>query len=132
MARLRLLTLAAATGALIVLVGCGGSPSSSSAGPCNGTVAVSGLGTPALTIDATDKLLFVPASATVKVGDVVEFKNIGVVPHDITFQDADDGCLTDASFAAGATWEVRFTVAGIYNYLCVLHEPNMKGVITVS
>jgi plastocyanin len=32
----------------------------------------------------------------------------------------------------GATWEVKFTAAGTYNYLCMIHAPNEKGEITVS
>jgi plastocyanin len=50
----------------------------------------------------------------------------------VTFQDANDSCLSDASLDPGATWEVKFNAAGTYNYLCTIHAPNMKGSITVS
>jgi plastocyanin len=41
-------------------------------------------------------------------------------------------CLSDAELDPGATWEVKFTAAGTYNYLCTIHAPSMKGEITVS
>jgi plastocyanin len=132
--RLRMLALGAGTCAVIALVSCGGGstgPTASSTA-CNGSAAVSGLGTVAATIDATDNLVFVPASTTTSVGDVVEFKNTGTVAHTVTFQDANDGCLSDAMLNPGSSWEVKFTVAGTYNYLCTIHAPNMKGEITVT
>ena len=76
--------------------------------------------------------MFVPDSSNVAVGDIVEFKNTGSVPHTVTFQDNNDACLTDNTLAPGATWEVKFTQPGTYNYLCTIHAPNMKGVIKVS
>ena len=85
-----------------------------------------------VTVDATDNLVFVPASTTAQVGDVVEFKNTGTVTHTVTFQDPNDGCLSDATLMAGSTWEVKFTAAGTYNYMCTIHAPNMKGEITVT
>jgi plastocyanin len=124
-------------GALIALVGCGSGStpvtnSSGTSSTCPGTAAVTGLGTAAVTINAADGLVFVPASATAQVGGVVEFKNTGSVAHTVTFQGSNDACLTDDTLAPGATWEVKFTVAGTYNYLCTIHAPNMKGEITVS
>jgi len=40
--------------------------------------------------------------------------------------------LSDATLAPGATWAVKFTQPGTYNYLCTIHAPNMKGVIHVT
>jgi plastocyanin len=85
-----------------------------------------------MTIQATDNLVFVPASSNAAVGDIVEFKNTGSVPHTVTFQDNNDSCLTDSTLAPGATWEVKFTQPGTYNYLCTIHAPNMKGDIKVT
>jgi plastocyanin len=135
--KLQVLALSAGAAALITLAGCGTSntPATSSgggSGTCPGTAAVSGLGTVAATIDATDALIFVPGSTTAHTGDVIEFKNTGSVAHTVTFQGGNDGCLTDETLAPGSTWEVKFTVAGTYNYLCTVHAPNMKGEITVS
>jgi len=131
-------TLAAGMGVCIAiaLIACGnGNPNQSTGtgtGTCNGTAKVSGLGTVGMTIQATDNLVFVPASSSASVGQVVEFKNTGSVPHTVTFQDNNDGCLTDDSLNPGATWDVMFSAPGKYNYLCTIHAPNMKGEITVT
>jgi plastocyanin len=131
---LRTLACGIGTCAVIALVSsCGSSPTPSPSGStCNGSAAVSGLGTVAATIDATDNLVFVPASTTTSVGEVVQFKNTGTVAHTVTFQDNNDGCLSDAMLNPGSTWEVKFTAAGTYNYLCTIHAPNMKGEIKVT
>ena len=52
--------------------------------------------------------------------------------HTVTFQGANDGCLSDAALAPGATWEVKFTAPRTYDYLCTIHAPSMKVEITVS
>jgi plastocyanin len=134
MKRLRMLALGIGSLGMMGIVGCGSSNTgpTNSGGVCNGTAAVSGLGTPAVTINATDDLVFDPASSTATVGEVVEFKNTGSVMHTVTFQDANDGCLTDSALNPGSTWDVKFTAAGTYNFLCTIHAPNMKGEITVS
>src|ERR1017187_5947319 len=132
-------TLAAGLGVCVAigLFACGnGQPGGGgSSGPpaaCNGSAAVSSLGTATITVQATDNLVFDPASSNAGVGDVVEFKNTGSVVHTVTFQDNNDACLTDNTLAPGATWEVKFTQPGTYNYLCTIHAPNMKGVIKVT
>ena len=132
-------TLAAGLGVCVAIgvISCGNGPPGG--GPtgsavCNGSAAVSSLGTATApdTIQATDNLVFVPDSSNVAVGDIVEFKNTGSVVHTVTFQDNNDGCLTDNTLAPGATWQVKFTQPGTYNYLCTIHAPNMKGVIKVT
>ena len=132
----RVLAMGVGTYAVLALVGCSGTGNEPSPSPaaCNGSAAVSGLGTAASTntISATNNLGCSPASLTTQVGAVVEFKNTGTVTHTVTFQDANDGCLSDAAHEPGATWEVKFTAAGTYNYLWTIHAPNMKGEITVS
>ena len=63
--------------AAFALVGCGTNApagSSTSTSACNGSAEVNGLGAIASTIDATDNLVFVPATLATQVGDVVEFK----------------------------------------------------------
>src|SRR5580700_2646408 len=133
-------TLAAGLGVCVAigLFACGnGAPGGSSGGAggpaaCNGAAAVTFPGTPAATVAATDNLVFVPDTSTIAVGDVLEFQNTGSVTHTVTFQDNDDACLTDATLAPGATWSVKFTKDGTYNYLCTIHAPNMKGKITVT
>jgi len=131
-------TLVAGLGVCVAigLFACGnGQPGGGgSSGPavCNGSAAASSLGTATMTIQATDDLVFVPASSSAAVGDVIEFKNTGSVPHTVTFQDNNDSCLTDSTLAPGGTWEVKFTQPGTYNYLCTIHAPNMAGKITVT
>jgi plastocyanin len=83
-------------------------------------------------VAATDNDVFVPDSTAAVVGQVVEFQNTGSQTHTVTFQDKNDSCLTEATFPPGATWEVKFTQPGTYNYICVIHAPNMKGVIHVT
>ena len=137
MSHLRALAVGVGVCIAIAMIACGnGNPNPTGSGPeggtCNGTAKVSGLGSVGMTIQATDNLVFVPASSTASVGEVVEFKNTGSVPHTVTFQDNNDGCLTDDSLNPGATWDVKFSAAGTYNYICTIHAPNMKGEITVS
>jgi plastocyanin len=138
MTHLRTLAVGLGVCVAIGLFACGnGTTLSGSRGPaavCNGTAAASSLGTatPAHTIAATDNLVFVPDSLPAAVGDIIEFKNTGSVVHTVTFQDSNDGCLSDPTLAPGATWQVKFTQPGTYNYLCTIHAPNMKGVIHVT
>jgi plastocyanin len=137
LSHLRALAVGVGVCIAIAMIACGnGNPNPSgtntTGGTCNGSAKVSGLGSVGMTIQATDNLVFVPASSTASVGEVVEFKNTGSVPHTVTFQDNNDGCLTDDALNPGATWDVKFTSAGTYNYICTIHAPNMKGEITVS
>jgi plastocyanin len=132
-------TLAAGLGVCVAIgvFACGnGTPETSSGGtgtaPCNGSAAVTFAGTPATTVAATDNLVFVPDSSSIAVGDVLEFQNTGSVVHTVTFQDNNDSCMSDPTLAPGATWQVKFTQPGTYNYLCTIHAPNMKGLIKVT
>jgi plastocyanin len=136
MTHLRTLSVGLGVCVAIGLFACGngtpGGGTSSAPEACNGSAAVSSLGTPKMTILATDNLVFVPDSSNAATGDIIEFKNTGSVVHTVTFQDSNDACLTDSTLAPGATWEVKFTQPGTYNYLCTIHAPNMKGVLKVT
>jgi plastocyanin len=119
------------------MIACGnGNPNPSGTGPgggtCPGSAKASGLGTVGMTIDATDTLIFDPATSTAQVGEVIEFKNTGTIAHTVTFQDSNDSCLTDDTLNPGATWDVVFNAPGTFHYLCTIHAPNMKGQITLS
>jgi plastocyanin len=134
---LRVLALGLGVCVAIAMIACGnGNPNPSGTGPgggtCPGSAKASGLGTVAMTIAATDALIFDPATSTAQVGQVIEFKNTGTVAHTVTFQDSNDGCLTDDTLNPGATWDVSFNASGTFHYLCTIHAPNMKGQITVS
>lgn len=117
----------------IGLVACGGSgsgpPSNSSPAAASvGTAGVS-LGTATVKISATGQLMFDPAMQTAHVGDIIQWTNTGTVEHTITF-DAETS-LSDPALQPGATWEVKFTTAGTYQYHCSIH-PTMVGTIVVS
>lgn len=130
-------TLAAGVGVCvaIALFACGnGAPTGGSGPPaaCNGSAAASSLGTPTKTINATDNLVFDPATWSAAVGDIIEFKNTGSVVHTVTFNAANAACLTDNTLAPGGTWEVKFTQPGTYHYICTIHAPGMAGVLNVG
>jgi plastocyanin len=113
------------------LAACGGSTASSNSSPPSvsvGTAAVS-LGTAAVMISATGQLTFDPAMQTAHVGDIIQWTNTGSVAHTITFDTAP--ALSDPSLQPGATWEVKFTTAGTYQYHCTIHS-GMVGTIVVS
>jgi plastocyanin len=87
------------------------------------------LGTATVKISATGQLTFDPVMQTAHVGDVVQWTNTGSVEHTITFATASS--LSDPSLLPGATWEVKFTTAGTYQYHCSIHS-GMVGTIVVS
>ena len=138
MTHLRTLAVGLGVCVAIAMIACGnGNPNPSGTGPggggtCNGSAKASGLGTVAMTIQATDSLVFDPATSSAQVGQVIEFKNSGSVAHTVTFLDNNDGCLTDNTLNPGSTWDVMFSAPGTYHYLCTIHAPNMKGQITLS
>jgi plastocyanin len=109
-------------------------PSASAAATAEATVGVgqaqpSGLGTPAQNVAATAQLAFDPTAVTVKSGDVIQWKNTGSAPHNVTFDD--QPALTSGILQQGDTWQVQFTTSGTYKYHCTFH-PGMNGQITVS
>jgi plastocyanin len=135
LSHLRALAVGMGVCVAIALIGCGnGAPESSTGtggGPCPGKTAASGLGTVAQTVDATDNLVFVPATSTIGVGQVIEFKNTGSVEHTVTFSGS-LACLSDDTLDPGATWDVEFNNPGSVHYICTIHAPNMAGVLTVT
>ena len=114
-------------------VGCGGGAASPSVSSSSSTVGVAGgnLGTPGVVIDANDQNKFVPETQDVKIGEVIEWKNVGVVGHNIVFSDTDAASLNDPVLAGGGVWEVKFTKPGTYNYTCTIHIA-MDGTIVVG
>ena len=102
---------------------------SASAAPSIATGQSSGLGSPTANVSATDQLQFSPTSTSVKVGQVIEWKDTGTVAHNVTFPDSTDA--TSPTLNPGDTWEVEFSKAGTYSYHCTFH-PGMNGTITVT
>jgi plastocyanin len=125
--------LAAGIGVCLVIgvIACGNGPPQGSSTPSGPPIGMVVHNVPAdATVMATDGLVFTPELTSVKVGGVLQFNNTGSVFHNITF--TGHGQLDDSSFSGGATWEIKFTVAGTYPYVCTIHAPNMKGSVTVS
>ncbi len=127
--RLAVLALLPALGA----VGCGGGAPSPTGSSSSSTVGIAGgnLGTPGVVIDANDQNKFVPATQSATVGEIIEWKNVGAVGHNIVFADTDAQSLNDPVLAGGGVWEVKFTQPGTYNYTCTIHIA-MDGTIVVG
>ena len=75
---------------------------------------------------------FEPATVTVNVGDIVEWKNDDIVPHTATADgEAQKPVFDSGTIKTGATWRYLARNKGTYNYICTLH-PNMKGELIVQ
>jgi plastocyanin len=81
---------------------------------------------PALVVHLSD-FSFKPASATVSVGDTVEFVNDDAFPHTVT---ASSGAFDSGNLDEHKSWSYTFKKAGTYALMCTYH-PNMKGMLTV-
>jgi plastocyanin len=127
------MVITGALGLCVAVSACGNGPPDTvgggGGGPAVGTAAATGLGTPAKKVDETADLKFNPSAAPVKAGDVVEWDNIGSVPHNVTFDSAP--ALSSQTMQQGDTWQVKFTVGGSYAYHCTFH-PGMEGTVTVG
>ena len=112
------------------LAACGSSSGNTPAGggSCSAGSAAVNQGSAGATVSATDSLTFTPATVTVGVGQVLEFKDTGQVAHTVTFDSA--SCLSDPSLSGGATWDVTFKQTGTYAFRCTIH-PQMTGNVTV-
>jgi plastocyanin len=100
-------------------------------GPCNGCGTKVTGATPAATVEANDQDRFAPETVTVNVGQVVEWKDVGVQSHTVTF--SSDPSISDNLMKTGQTWEIRFTKAGSFSYVCLFHEAlGMIGTVIVS
>jgi plastocyanin len=105
----------------------------------------SGDGEAAVIIEMTDGLKYVPNTATVSVGETVEWRNTGALMHTVT---ADSSLANDLSsvqlpegaepfnsgdIGAGQSYTRTFTVPGDYRYFCIPHEAaGMVGELTVT
>ena len=74
---------------------------------------------------------FEPATVTVNVGDIVEWKNDDIVPHTATADgEAQKPVFDSGTIQTGATWRYVARNKGTYNYTCTFH-PNMKGELII-
>ncbi len=104
----------------------------SGAPPPGGAAAEKVTGVPAaVNVGQTDALKFVPGTVTAKVGDVIQWKNNGSLVHNVVFDNSQ--VPSSETMNQGDTFEVKFTKAGTYSYVCKFHEANnMRGTITVT
>jgi plastocyanin len=135
MTRIRGVAMTAAVGVAVALSACGnGPPDLGSAGGGSTTVGVakaSGLGTPAVKVNATSADQFNPGKSSAKVGQVVQWTVApDSVPHNVTW-DTDQSLNSPQTIGPGETWQVKFTMAGTYTYHCTIH-PGMNGQITIA
>jgi plastocyanin len=87
--------------------------------------------TPATNVAENDDLKFQPSSATVKVGDVVQWTNDGNAIHSVTFDNQQVPSLDTQN--GGEKFEVKFLKPGTYHYICIYHVTvGMTGTITVT
>ena len=85
----------------------------------------------AVKVAETDALVFQPSGATAKVGDVIEWTNTGNAVHNVVFDN--QAVPSSDTMNQGDTFEIKFTKAGTYSYVCKFHESvNMCGTITVT
>jgi cytochrome c oxidase subunit II len=85
----------------------------------------------AVKVAETDALVFQPSGATAKVGDVIEWTNTGNAVHNVVFDN--QAVPSSDTMNQGDTFEIKFTKAGTYSYVCKFHESvNMRGTITVT
>ncbi len=135
MKRVIVLSLAALA---LVATGCGGSSSSkqssgsSSSGSAPAATTASSGGSSAssgkaVSIDMKN-IAYSPASATVKVGQKVTWRNSDTVTHNVT---ASSGEFQSKDFDKGGKFAFTPTKAGTINYACTLH-PGMTGTLTVT
>jgi plastocyanin len=80
-------------------------------------------------VQETDTLRFEPGVARVKPGEVVEWENVGSIPHNVTFDQYPS--ITSGTMKGADRYEVRFTAPGTYSYHCTFH-PGMNGSVTVG
>jgi plastocyanin len=83
--------------------------------------------TQALEVDAGD-YFFHPDVLTVTVGATVRWNHVGSTGHDVT---AVDGSWGTALIPVAGYFEHTFTREGVYDYICALHPPGMRGRIVV-
>ncbi len=73
-----------------------------------------------------DKLAFIPAEVTAKVGDTIEWDNKDFLQHTATATNGNWNVLLPSK-KKGSLVLIK---PGTYNYFCKFH-PNMKGVLDV-
>jgi plastocyanin len=99
----------------------------------------------ATTVEMTSAHKFSPRDITVRVGDMVTWKNTSKDVHTVTADPARVSRKEHVSLPQGAkpfhsgeiepgkSWQMSFTVPGTYKYVCTFHEDHgMMGTVTVK
>ena len=73
-------------------------------------------------------MVFVPATLTVKRGDVVAWVNKDLFPHTATGQNRE---FDSGPIAPDKTWKHTAVKTGTFSYVCTLH-PTMKAILIVE
>lgn len=131
----RLLPIAGALVAAVLIAGCGSNtttstPTTTTAATPPGTAAASPtVAQPASVTVRVEDMKFSPDAVTVQAGDTVTWKFSDKVPHAV--QGIGDAAMgINSPIFTGGEWSHTFTVPGVYRYLCPLH-PEMRGTVTV-
>jgi plastocyanin len=77
------------------------------------------------------EFMFNPASATIKAGQSIEWKNDGNVAHTVT-ETSTPRTFASADINPGQTYTQTFDKPGTYNYVCSIHPDRMQGTIVVT
>ncbi|MDP9329945.1 MAG: cupredoxin domain-containing protein [Actinomycetota bacterium] len=103
-------------------------PSTTSAPPP--TSPTDGTSTQTLEQGPGGKLVFDPATFSVKTGDTITVSNVGSVQHTFTITGED----VDVTNSPGASQDVTIDLApGTYPFICRFHQSSgMKGTLTVT
>jgi plastocyanin len=76
---------------------------------------------------------FSPSDLSVAAGSIVQWTQAHYAnTHNVSFRTADAYSLLSPNLLNGRVWQVKFTVPGVYPYVCSLHPTDMKGTITVT
>ncbi|MBF6272477.1 copper-binding protein [Nocardia sp. 852002-20019_SCH5090214] len=131
----RLLPIAGALVAAVLIAGCGSNtttstPTTTTAATPPGTAAASPtVAQPASVTVRVEDMKFSPDAVTVQAGDTVTWKFSDKVPHAV--QGIGDAAMgINSPIFTGGEWSHTFAVPGVYRYLCPLH-PEMRGTVTV-
>jgi plastocyanin len=140
---LRPLLVVACGASALLLSACGStSPPTASAPTASATpspspspvgVAGTNLGVATQTVQIPS-LRFDPSDLTVAAGSIVQWNQADeTLKHNVTFTTAGGPSpLSSSTMPFGGVWQVKFTVAGVYHYICSLHHTEMKGTVTVT
>jgi plastocyanin len=148
------LVVGAALPAAVILGGCSGGTSSSSSGSTSPTpsaavslgVGGTSVGSPATKVDVRDESFFYRGSGinptvAVKVGDIVEWDWVATDRdvHNVTLSTPptlidylDPKASSPTQLSAGAVWQIKFTKAGTYGFVCTLHSATMTGLLNIT